>query len=92
MIHIVDDASLRSQREDIVRELRQVIVSLCELKGHLNTLVKFFTSLNKLVSITMRDQTNRLVRAVESEFTSKDDVPGRSTQSPSLGSWARKVS
>ena len=67
---------------------------MCELKRYLNNLVRFFDFVNTLVSIKMRDASNRfikLVRAAEENPGQVSTSRSTGTGAVNLDAWGRQV-
>ena len=71
--------------------LKKATTFLSQLKLYLNNLVHFFTSVKNLVSVTMRDEANRLIRVVTDEYAITDSKLGQKASGVTLDAWARQV-
>ena len=71
--------------------LGRAITFLCELKRYLNNLVHFFASVKNLVSVTMRDEADRLIQIVKDEYAITDGKPTQKASGITLDAWTRQV-
>ncbi|KAI1785908.1 hypothetical protein LXA43DRAFT_975985 [Ganoderma leucocontextum] len=78
--------------EEIAQILSKAIAFLCELKRYLNNLVRFFDFVNTLVSIKMREATNRFIKLVRAAEENPGQVStSRSAGAVNLDAWGRQA-